>query len=237
MGGVSPYCTVAIDNSNCSNETQQSVTYTLDKSQYANGDTIIVKARLNTYGNSKYTLSSDTYNKFTVKNQPEFITSLQNINLTILKSELNDYISAGKAKVLTNDQFLFSLYWKDTDNTGYFSSVKSTTLKATYFSSLKAMKQSDFKLGRTCYNRVSFVYEMEYTWKNYLNNYSVESGKAWFTISAENIIRYPEGRIEWGTASIGKGDFTCDESAQGLNACINSTIMVNSDKYNISKIN
>lgn len=240
VSGVSPYCTVAINNSKCSEEAQQYVTYTLDKSQYSNGDKILVKASLNSYGKNKYTLSSDTYNGFIVDNQPEFITSLQNVNLTSLKSELNDYISAGKAKVVANNSDLFSLNYIDVDSPGYtvkFLSVKNVILKENYLSCLKSAKKSEFKIGRICYNRISFVYQVEYFWEGKYDASINGVGTAWFTISAENIVRYPDGRIEWGSTSIGKGDFTCEDSIQGLNACVSSTIMVNSDKYNITKTN
>lgn len=42
VGGISPYCTIAINTQKCSEEAQNHVTYTLDKEQYCNGDTAVI---------------------------------------------------------------------------------------------------------------------------------------------------------------------------------------------------
>lgn len=42
VGGISPYCTIAINTQKCSEEAQNYVIYTLDKEQYCNGDTAVI---------------------------------------------------------------------------------------------------------------------------------------------------------------------------------------------------
>ena len=232
VSGISPYCTVTVNNSNCSADAQQYVEYKLDKEYYANGEKVVVKATLNYRAKDKYVLTSEEYSAFTVINQPEYVTSLQNVDLTGLRAELADYIAAGKAKVAADKSDLFTLYQVyNVDGRG-FVSVTSMTNVRTAFSTLKANKYSDFRLGSKCFNRVSFVYKTDYTTEG-----NIGKGTAWFNISAENVVRYPDGRIEWGTKTIGARDFVCEHSTQGEEACVNATIMLNSSDYNIALSN
>ena len=232
VSGISPYCTVTVNNSNCSANVQQYVEYELDKDYYANGEKVVVKATVNYRGKDKFILTSDQYSEYTVTNQPEYVTSLQNVDLTGLRAELADYIAAGKAKISADPYDLFTLYYRANVDGRDFVSVTSMTNVKTAFSTLKANKYSDFRLGSKCFNRVSFVYKTDYTTKG-----DIGKGTAWFNISAENVVRYPDGRIEWGTKTIGARDFVCEHSTQGEEACVNATIMLNASNYNIALSN
>lgn len=237
--GISPYCKASINTAKCSVEVQEYVTYTFDKEQYANGDKVIVTATLDSSLPEEYVLSDEKFED-TVKDCPEYIVSLENVDLTELKEALDDYIISKKAEVVATshrNNYLFSLSNFDAGAGTSFTAVDDMKLKETYFSSLKAKKQSDFNLGKVCFNRLSFIYEVDYSWKNG-NQINVKgTGTAWFNISAQNIVRYPDGHIEWGVKSIGASDFSCAGTIQGADACVTSTIMVNTEKYNISKVN
>ena len=58
VSGISPYCIVTINNQNCSSDVQNNVIYSLDKTTYANGDTVTITAQLNTlpYDSQDYIL-------------------------------------------------------------------------------------------------------------------------------------------------------------------------------------
>lgn len=244
VSGVSPYCTVAINNQNCSADVQTYVNYKLDKKTYANGEQVIITAELNAlaipaYSNKSYKLSSTEYT-YSVKGQPEYLTSLTGVNLTKLKAELDDYIEAGKAKVVAtsnSNNYLFSLSnFNANESFTAFTSCDSAVLKNTYFSSLKSTKTSDFSLGETPFNQISFIYEMDYSWIHHNKQGKTGTGTAWFNISACNLVKYPDGSIKWGEKSIGASDFDSEYSTQGLDSCITATVTVDSANYNITKI-
>ncbi len=241
VSGISPYCTVTINNQNCNSDVQNNVKYNLDKTKYANGDTVTITAQLSTlsYNSQNYILSSTTYT-YSIKGQPEYLTSLKDVDLTKLKSELADYISAEKAKVVATsneNNYLFSLSNFDaSESFTTFTSCDSTKLGNTYFSSLKSTKTSNFSLGRSPFNKISFIYEMDYSWIHHNKQGKTGTGTAWFNISACNLVRYPDGSIKWGNSSIGADDFNCEHSTQGLEACVTATVTVDSVNYNISKI-
>ena len=236
VSGISPYCIVTVNNQNCSSDVQNNVEYNLDKSTYANGDTVTITALLNNSGD--YVLSSTIYT-YSVKGQPEYVTSLKDVDLTELKAELADYISAGKAAVVATSKYnrLFSLSYDEAKDKGIdaFTSCDSTKLKNTYFSSLKSTKLSNFSLGKTPFNQISFIYEMDYSWID-LWTEETGTGTAWFNISACNLVKYPDGSIKWGNDSIGAFDFNCEDSTQGVDSCVTATVTVDSVNYNISKI-
>ena len=77
---------------------------------------------------------------------------------------------------------------------------------------------------------------MDYSWIHHNKQGKTGTGTAWFNISACNLVKYPDGSIKWGNKSIGEGDFNCEHSTQGLDACVTATVIVDSVNYNISKI-
>lgn len=72
----------------------------------------------------------------------------------------------------------------------------------------------------------------------YSASYSGEfaSGNVYCSISAVNIIKYPDGTIKWGVDDPNAFDFFAEGSDKSMEDCISITIMNKSDNYNISKI-
>lgn len=235
ISGISPYCKIAINNQGCSNEAQQYVTYTLDKEFYANGEKAIINAALNYNGQEEYTLYKEA-TTFEVSGQPEYITSVDGLDLTELKKELNDNLNAQKALAAGGEK-LFSLEYYYVGGTHY-ESCDNITLSEVYFSSLKPIKNSIYNSRNTPYNRLSFVYAVTYTWHGEYVFDENETGKGtmWVNVSANNIIKYPDGSIKWGSTSSDDYDFVYSISQKGLEDCITTTIMCNSADYNISKV-
>ncbi len=233
--GISPYCQITVNTQNCDADVQRYVEYSFDKDNYANGETAVVTAALSYYADtSVYCLSSSVYN-YQISGQPEYITSLDGVDVTVIERELEDYVDAGTAKAVSgvHGSYLFSLYEGYSGGTN-FKSCDEIVLETIYFSVLKNTRYSDFKLAKTPFNKISFVYKIEYTWEN--KNLRTSGTKtAWFNIEAQNIIQYPDGTVKWGSASSSGFDFVCAHSLEGEEDCISSTIMVDKTNYNISK--
>lgn len=233
VSGISPFCQVSINNSQCSNEVQQYVTYKMDKEVYANGDTVVVTAVLtpNT-ADQKYKLIA-TESEYSVCGQPEYITEVNGVDLTLLQSELSDAIAAEVAQA-SGGASLFTLQHWQAGGT-HFKACDQVTAAENYLSVLKAIRFSEFDMQKMPFNKLSFTYCVDYTWENGNLNES-GSGRFWVNLSAVNLIKYQDGSVKWGYASSDACDFTCSYSLKGLEDCVSTTIMNSRDNYNISKI-
>lgn len=224
--GISPYCEISINNSGCSVDAQERVTYTLDKEYYANGETATITATITSYkakdGNKEYVLNSEQ-STYVVSNQPEYVTSLSSSDIAFIETELADFISTRKAED-TSGQFLFGY---NAVFLSYINYVKSEDIS--YLSTLKKIKQEKFKeLG--IYNSYTCIYSLSYTTRN------DDTHVIHIAITANNIIKDSNGTIKWGTKSSNDYDFTCASSDKGIEDCISVCVMKNSSDYNISKV-
>ena len=237
VSGISPYCQISLNNQNCSYEAQNNVTYELDKDRYANGETVVITAVLSPYAIGDYSLS-DTTSEFKVDNQPEYIQSVENLDLTQLKKELNDKILSEKSSLSNDNGYLFGADVSGIDEATNFGSCDKVTEEEVYFSALKLIRLSDFELDAVPYNCLSFVYEVDFTWEGHwaFQDVLVGNGTMWVNISANNIVKYPDGSVKWGSSSTDDYDFSFSHSKKGLEDCISSTIINRSDNYNISKV-
>ena len=236
VSGISPYCKVAINNSKCDDNVQKFVTYTFDKETYANGETANITAVLSTgTGADKYALATSAL-EYKVIGQPEYLTSVEGIDLTSLKAEVMDAVNAEKASISDSDS-LFTMNAYDAGGT-HIKSCDNIISGDVYFSSLKTNKNSKFVLGTVPYNRLSFTFAVEYTWIGYYVFDQVESGTGtmYLNVTAQNIVKYPDGTIKWGTSSTEGYDFVYCHSQKGMEDCISTTIMSGSADYNISKV-
>ena len=224
--GISPYCEISVNDQNCSDEVQSYVRYSFDKEYYANGDTAIITAELY-YGGSEYQLSDTTY-ELRVLNRPEYVTSLSGVDTEYIEQELEDYISSKIASAYTSyDLLSYNVGW-------YIETLESVTQEAELFSSLKASKTSEFEMGYTPFNKLSYIYAIRYTYDTYS---STQTATTYFNIEAQNIIKYTDGSVSWGTYSNDELSFECAHSTVGVQDCITTTVMTGSINYNISQIN
>lgn len=226
VSGISPYCKISINNQGCSEEVQNYVTYSLDKEDYANGDTAVITATLrSSTGDTIYKLSSseDTYK---VSGQTEYITSVDGCDFTTLKAELADYITAtiasAKKSAADNRWGSAKIFGKGFDG---FSNA-TTTASDVYFSTVKLNKSTnnaDFK------NRLSFTYKVTCTLDN-------KTEVFYACISAVNIIKTASGEIKWGSKNVDDLDFISENADGSLENCVTTLIMCNTADYNISKV-
>lgn len=200
--GISPFCTIAINNSKCSEEVQTNVQYSVSpdkittEGKFAIGDKVTVYASLlknqSAYSNStepqqEYKLTV-TEKNFTVENVPKYITELTaDMDLTQLKNELADNLAAYTAWKSGNG--VFGKSWE----AGGYRSHSELKLQSCYMSSLKANNYSRFTEERSfnTFNRVDVLYSVKIKcdYKDFM---------CYFTLFATNLVQYPDGKIGWG---------------------------------------
>lgn len=240
--GISPYCQISINNSGCSVDAQQRVTYTLDKEYYANGELATITAIISNNkakdGNNEYVLSS-AQSTFAVTGQAEYVSPEQNFNVEFIKRQVGDKVvslissSIGTNKICNvSDQIILD-YETRLPDANFYSRNGITkvepTHQATYFLCLKEQMKASMN-EYLPYNRCSFVYCFNVYGD--VNNV-VCQGKLYVTITAENIVASPDGSISWNNE---KCDFKIDTNVDGFDNCVANTIMSYSDNYNISKV-
>ena len=105
--GISPYCKISINNSGCSADSQQRVTYKLDKEYYANGETAVITASVISYkakdGNNEYILKNEQ-STYSVSNQPEYIKTIDKTIISTIQNELDDYVTTSVANAVKAGQ-------------------------------------------------------------------------------------------------------------------------------------
>lgn len=224
--GISPYCSISLNNVACSSDVQKYVSYTLDKKTYANGDAIKVTATLAKNTDGVDYLLTATEKEYALSDMPEYITSIEGLDLTNLKAELADYITAKSAELETRDGYSYISVFSFS---GHYYSVRNVVLEQTnlYIQSLKTTQWNDN--GKT-FNRLTFVYKTSFQseWKG-----DVVLGTC---ISCANVVKYPDGTIKWGEKSPEDFDFIAESTDRGVEAAISSFITIHASDYNITEL-
>ncbi len=219
VSGISPYCQIAVDSSECSLDVQKNVNYKFDKSYYANGEKAKVTASLGWGANSDYELSSTSYT-YTVSNQPAYITSVSGVSRTKLENELNDYIEAEAAKGI-GYTYTFGIFCNGCQ------SVSTPKKEAVYFVSVKETKK---------YENVDFYNSLNYIYSCTATDKYGETKQIYLNISAYNIVKDSDGTIKWGKKNPDSYDFYYESGENGVSNLVSTTITVLKDDYNISKV-
>lgn len=251
VSGISPYCKVSVNNQGCAEDVQKYVTYELDKDCYANGETAVITAILDSYtGDNTYLLSSDNA-KYKISGQDEYVTSVEDIDMDVLKKEVNDTINAmisasmGTEKLFgqgVSDSLQNTVEWKAyADNIYSTRDVSITdvtnTIDSVYFSQLKKQKEGQFGYNMP-YNTVSFLCTFDFSADYNVNlrgggNEDLHlSNKMYIIISATNVIKHANGDITWNDE---KCDFSWVTSFDGSSNLISNTVMSKTDNYNVSE--
>lgn len=227
FGGVSPFCSVAFDESKCSDVVQNNVQFSLEPdkitidNKYKKGDTVTVYASLRNVYSEEVTYSIyPTSKTYKVEDVPEYLTSLDDTDLSKLETELADKLTAYTA--WSQGHIALDVY--------EYISHSDLQRTAVYFSSLKTNQYSN--LGTYDYphfNCLDFVYSVKIL--DRYNNQNVRS----FTLQAKNLVKYPDGTIGWGEKDPLSLDFQ-DGIANNQNDLVNEQVFSNSAGYNISKV-
>lgn len=231
--GISPRCQISVNNSSCSADAQQRVTYKFDKDYYANGETATITATILVNklkeGNTEYVLSSEQ-SSFSVSNQPEYVTTVDEKILSAVKVELNDFVTSKKSEAIGN-WGLFDIHAKGNSYSKY-KSVDSTKLEEVYFTSIKQNKLNE---DVAIFNSLNFIYSFSATMHEGGIN-GTESCKVYTNVIAYNVVKYPDGTIKWGQKNPDAFDFSYIGSLEGVNNLVTTTVTTKSADYNISKV-
>ena len=224
--GISPFCQISINTSECDPEVQEKVKFSADKDRYANGEKATITASLG-YANGGYTLASET-KQFDISNMPEYITSVEGLNLDSLKKERDDFVTAQCAKAVDNT------YLMDAYGGFIIAEVTEKTLVDTYMVSLKANKRSLFPNSAhdKVYNKICFIYRFSCKSKSEYGT----TANIYTCVCAENVVKYPDGTLKWGTSSADALDFSIASSVNSTDEVIASNITSWSDSYDIKEI-
>lgn len=236
VSGISPYCKITINNSKCETDVQKFVTYKTDKDLYANGEVALITAVLSTKtGDKQYKINQENI-EYEITGQSEYLTSLDGIDLSSIKTEVEDALAAEKASISDSDS-IFTMDAYDAGGTN-IKSCDKITAGDVYFSSLKEIRNSSFVLGRVPYNVLTFTYAVDYTWIGYYVFDQVEQGAGtmYLTVNVQNIVKHSDGHISWGTSATEGFDLTYSHSQKGMDDLISVAIMSNSTNYNIEKM-
>ncbi len=224
--GISPFCQVSINTSECDPEVQEKVKFSADKDCYANGEKATITASLSP-ANGGYTLASET-KQFDISNMPEYITSVEGLNLDSLKKERDDFVTAQCAEAIGSTHLMdaYALH-------GFtIAEVTGKTFVGTYMVSLKANKRSLFpdSAHDKVYNKICFLYRFS------CKGNSGGIGNLYVSVCAENVVKYPDGTLKWGTSSADALDFSTASSVNSTDEVIASNITSWSDSYDIKEI-
>lgn len=184
--GASPYLSVSMDSTKCSDLVNEYITFKTEEGYVQNGDEITVTA---TYKETDaeqngFVLKTES-RTYKVENQPEFVTSLDGLDLTVLHAEMDDKLAAVTA-ANKGDSHFADVYI----NYGSFLSVESKELKSVYLISLKKSFESQYPKKQN-YNTYMRIYEYV------INRKDLDPCKVYVMIRANNICKNADGTVSY----------------------------------------
>lgn len=227
--GTAPYITASVNTIKCTDEVNENVKYVLDKeTNLRNGDEISVTAVLNRgyyYDQGKevvYELTEKT-KTFKVENQPEYVNSLDGLDITNLQNELNDKLAV-KTAANVDDSYFAGVFI--VNNYGYFQSIESKSIKSKYLMVKKKQYEND---SNTIYNDSDTIYNRYIEVYDYLINGSKSKpAHIYVMVCADDIATDVSGTLSWDTLDSSAND--------NYDSLINDEITKNREYYNIIEI-
>ncbi len=222
--GISPICTVAVNNAGCSEDAQRYVQYSVNKSIYKNGETVIVTAKLteDALNNELVDYSlTETVTTYTVKDQPEYVSSLSGIDRAMLKAEADDYVATHIGAALRSGTYGTELFGIDTH---YIKSATST-FKSSYLAVAKdlVLNESD---NMDWHNGVGAVYQIDWI----SSTSSGAGGTIYVVVYIFDIVKYADGTFEFNT------EYTYGSNGASLEDCLDAHINGYKSHYNIFEV-
>ena len=216
--GASPYITASIDSTKCNSLVNNYISFSTDDGYFRNGDTLTVTATYSEYDAEEYGFIVTNETKtYTVENQPEYVTSLDGLDLKALQSELDDKLTVTTTANKGDSSFAdVYLGYKD------FVSIASNALKSQYLVSLKTSFEDKFDGYNYNYNRYIQIYE-------YTLNTENEQKKVYVAVYVNNICKNSDGTISWDIELGSLGD-------EDYNVLVNKFATYEKEFYNVSEI-
>lgn len=229
--GVSPYCTIAFNNSKCSKEVQENIEYSLSpeiitsEGYFSIGDNVTVYAsvRMNYSNDTQYSLKAES-KSYSVKDVPAYITEITDeMDLSQLYREAQDYLEAMTA-FSVDDYMPFDL-------SGHFKSKGTPESGNEYFTTLKINKYNLFYPDRDVnfFNAYCFTYHIAVT------NTDDETYDGYFEIYAPNLVIFPDKHIGWGEDDPNSLKFK-DVYSSTMESLINDYFTALKADYNVTQI-
>ncbi len=228
VDGISPYCTLSVNNAECSEEAQMYVEYTVDKKQYKNGEMAIITAALTEEAQTAevdITLT-EQMTTYTISGQAEYVTSLAGIDRNVLKSAADDYVATEIGRAIEDGSLFAVLFGKDT----HYIANATPTFKDAYVMTLKANKQMDENYTGPS-NGVAFLYQIDW-----LDDGYDDGGSVYVVVYTPNIVKYPDGTFTWGVDAIGDEGLYYTSNDTSLDACIAQGIDGVREFYTVLKV-
>ena len=227
FSGVSPRCTVMIDNSACEQNARSSVVYETDKQFYADKESVIVTAKLTEKAKSSYKLKSDS-KSYTVSNVSAYYTASTVAVTDLIKSEIRDVVTAEIAQMgQTNKLFGIGGYSKD----WHYSKVESVISIEAYLLTVKDTKIAEYGTNSApFYNSLRIVADaVVHTGGNDGNR----SGHFYICFILNDVIVAPDGSIKWKNSK----DYEITYKAKSNdNTVAAENVFVHSVYYNIQEL-
>ena len=238
--GISPFCTVIINNANCSDLEQEMVEYSVSpdtvttEGQFALGESVTIYASLRS--SSGYTSETQptyaltqTEKAWKVENVPEYLTSIpEELDLSDFLQEEQDYLTSITAWTQNDRPF-------EVGENGLFKfkSFSDLNLESAYFSSMKKSAYSKYQNDLEYFNCIVLNYSIRITAAR-KNKESTEVRH--IAVLAKNIVRYPDGSLGWGIDDPAALDFEYDWNATGQKDLIAKHITAARADYNVTEI-
>lgn len=227
FSGVSPRCTVMIDNSACEQNARSSVVYETDKQFYADKESVIVTAKLTEKAKSSYKLKSDS-KSYTVSNVSAYYTASTVAVTDLIKSEIRDVVTAEIAQMgKTNKLFGIGGY----SNDWHYSKVDSVISIEAYLLTVKDTKIAEYGTNSApFYNSLRIVADaVVHTG----GNDGDRSGHFYICFILNDVIVAPDGSIKWKNSK----DYEVTYKAKANdNTVAAENVLVHSVYYNIQEL-
>lgn len=216
--GASPYIKAVADSTKCDSMVNQYIQFDIEDKYLRNGDTFTVTAVYNEYDAEEYGFIVKTDSKkYTVKNQPEYVTSLDGLDLKGLQAELDDKLTVMTAANKGDTYFAGVWTYKS-------QSISSNVLKSKYLVSLKTNFEDKYDNGYSYnYNRYIQIYEYV------VNKDDGEPKKVYVAVYVNNIQKNSDGTLSWDIELGAKGD-------ENYDTLVNTFATSEKEFYNVSEI-
>lgn len=239
--GISPYCTISFNNAQCSEDVQQYVQYSLDPQEittegyFAEGDSVTVYAILtNTDESSSYTLQRASQ-AYAVEDVPVYLESLpEDIDLSEFQAQAADSMTALTA---FSSESALNMWGFGSNINGiilvptYYKAHETPVRGEVYFSALKANARDKYPEEKDCVNRIDITYSI-----NLMSEEDDVFQTRYFTVTAKNIIRYPDDTLGWGIENPDSKDFENYVDITSMESLVNTNVVSNKADYNVTTV-
>lgn len=225
--GASPFLRVNIDSSQCDELQQYYVRYDYEDKNYKNGDKVKIEAMLQksySYmenGTVEYELKT-TGKEYEVKSTAEWITSLDDIDMTEINKEVEDKLASSTTETV-GDWSFGGAYLSDK-----ITSIGQGRIRAKYFITLKPNQYEEFNSlsNYSTFNCYICIYDYDIGLRFYDKNTSTVT----CCVALSNIKKESDGTLKYDT-ELG---FTAE--VDNYDKVINDQVISKRDNYNVTEV-